>query len=123
MSGVCDTKDNECGYANGDGPCTAANGDVVCRSGTCSANGTCEPAGGCNVDADCTNASLPVCDTGTHQCLAASSGQAFSGGGFCTFAATRPASGQALLAGLALVLCLLACRAHSARRAFVRPRG
>ena len=26
-SGVCDTKDNDCGYANGDGPCTGADGD------------------------------------------------------------------------------------------------
>jgi hypothetical protein len=52
-SQVCDSADNECGYATGDGPCTTMNGATVCRSGACSANGTCEPAGGCNVDADC----------------------------------------------------------------------
>jgi hypothetical protein len=34
ISGVCDAKDNACGYANGDGPCTAAQASV-CRSGTC----------------------------------------------------------------------------------------
>jgi hypothetical protein len=74
QSGVCDTKDNECGYANGDGPCTAANGGLVCRSATCSTNGTCEPSGGCNVDADCTigkwcdetmSACLPTLPNGT----------------------------------------------------------
>ena len=35
-SGVCDTKDNLCGYASGDGPCTMGNGGTVCRSGMCS---------------------------------------------------------------------------------------
>jgi hypothetical protein len=65
-SGVCDTKDDDCGYANGDGPCTAGNGATVCRSGACSANGTCEPAGGCNVDADC--AAGDWCDESTHTC-------------------------------------------------------
>ena len=33
----------KCGYANGDGPCTVANGGTVCRSGACSTNGLCEP--------------------------------------------------------------------------------
>jgi hypothetical protein len=68
VSGVCDTKDNECGYANGDGPCTLANGGTVCRSGACSTNGTCEPAGGCNVDADC--AAGKWCDESAHTCTA-----------------------------------------------------
>ncbi|HEY4121760.1 MAG TPA: hypothetical protein VGM56_28030 [Byssovorax sp.] len=66
-SGVCDDADNECGYANGDGPCTPANGGTVCRSGTCSGDGTCQPGGGCNVDADCgasswCNESMHVCE-------------------------------------------------------------
>src|SRR5262249_23938369 len=52
-SNVCDP-DGKCGYANGDGPCTPATGPTVCRSGACSVNNLCEPAGGCNVDADCT---------------------------------------------------------------------
>ena len=65
-SGVCDTNDNECGYANGDGPCTTANGGTVCRSGTCSASGVCEPSGGCSVDADC--ASGTWCNETTHTC-------------------------------------------------------
>ncbi|MBS2030050.1 MAG: hypothetical protein JST54_19265 [Deltaproteobacteria bacterium] len=67
-SGVCDTADNACGYANGDGPCDATSGPNVCRSGACSSNGTCEPSGGCNVDADCTNPATPTCDTSTHTC-------------------------------------------------------
>jgi hypothetical protein len=66
VSRVCDTADNDCGYANGDGPCTAANGSVVCRSGTCSSSGTCEPAGGCNVDADCTGGDW--CNESAHTC-------------------------------------------------------
>jgi len=33
QSGVCDTKDDKCGYANGDGPCLSSNGGTVCRSG------------------------------------------------------------------------------------------
>jgi len=66
VSGVCDATDNKCGYANGDGPCTAANGPVVCRSGACSVNDLCVPAGGCNVDADCTAGNW--CDESIHQC-------------------------------------------------------
>ena len=44
---------NECGLANGNGPCTATNGPTLCQSGACSQNGNCEPSGGCNVDGDC----------------------------------------------------------------------
>jgi MYXO-CTERM domain-containing protein len=68
MSAVCDLKDNDCGYANGDGPCTIAGGGTVCRSGNCSANGTCEAAGACDVDADCT--AEHWCDESTHICMA-----------------------------------------------------
>ena len=73
QSAVCDTIDDQCGYADGDGPCTAQNGASVCRSATCSANGLCEPAAGCNVDADCSdgrwcnetlNTCLPKLDNG-----------------------------------------------------------
>jgi uncharacterized repeat protein (TIGR01451 family) len=62
-SGVCDPSNNECGYANGDGPCTTG---AVCQSGACSTNGKCEPAGGCNVDADCTGGDW--CDESTNTC-------------------------------------------------------
>jgi hypothetical protein len=66
-SGVCDTKDNECGYANGDGPCTATDGATDCRSGACSTSGTCEPSGGCNVDADCAGGKW--CNETMHACV------------------------------------------------------
>src|SRR6202042_563590 len=52
-SAVCDMTDNECGYANGDGTCTPSTATTVCRSQTCSLNGKCVVAGGCNVDGDC----------------------------------------------------------------------
>jgi MYXO-CTERM domain-containing protein len=68
VSGVCDTKDNDCGYANGDGPCTMATGATVCRSGACSASGVCEPSGGCESDADCTGGKW--CDETTNVCTA-----------------------------------------------------
>jgi hypothetical protein len=67
-SGVCDTKDSKCGLANGDGPCTMANGATICRSGSCTASGVCEPPGGCAVDSDCTAAQF--CDTSTNLCAA-----------------------------------------------------
>src|ERR1700688_3233741 len=63
MSGVCDPADMRCGYANGDGPCI--NG-AVCRSGSCSVNLKCQPAGGCNVDADC--AGNTWCNEAAHTC-------------------------------------------------------
>ncbi len=96
-SGVCDTTNNECGYANGDGtctpgtpaakcqsnvcgtdgicgypagggPCTSTNGGTVCRTGlTCTtSSGVCEPAGGCDVDADCTAGNW--CFESMHKC-------------------------------------------------------
>lgn len=67
QSSVCDDTDNQCGFAAGHGPCTAQNGAVVCRSGTCSANGSCQPAEGCNVDADC--AAGKWCNQSTGACL------------------------------------------------------
>jgi uncharacterized repeat protein (TIGR01451 family)/MYXO-CTERM domain-containing protein len=68
-SGVCDAKDDKCGYPDGTGPCTAANGVTVCRSGSCSATGVCKPKTACNVDADCDTRSQ-FCDTGKHECTA-----------------------------------------------------
>jgi hypothetical protein len=65
-AGVCDMTNNECGLANGSGPCTAANGSTLCQSGACSENGTCEPSGGCNVDGDC--AAGTWCDEATNTC-------------------------------------------------------
>ncbi len=50
-SGVCDG--TLCGYANGDGPCAPSTSSALCQSGQCSANGKCEPSGGCLVDLDC----------------------------------------------------------------------
>lgn len=67
-AGVCDMSNNECGLANGNGPCTFANGATLCQSGACSVNGTCEPTGGCNVDGDCTGSQQ--CDVVTNKCVA-----------------------------------------------------
>jgi len=64
-SEVCDA-DNSCGYATNHGPCTVANQGTVCRSGSCSANSLCQPAGGCNVDADCTGGKW--CNETSHSC-------------------------------------------------------
>ena len=65
---VCDTRDNECAYANGDGPCTSLNAALVCRSGACSVAGICMPAGSCDVDADCSSANW--CNETVHTCIA-----------------------------------------------------
>ncbi len=67
VAGVCDVADDQCGYANGTGPCTMATGGTVCRSGVCSLDGTCMPLGGCNVDGDCAGGSW--CAIALHQCL------------------------------------------------------
>ncbi len=78
-AGVCDMSNDECGLANGNGPCTQSNGATLCQSGACSQNGTCEPSGGCNVDADC--ASNQRCDVATHTCTAALDAGADAGEG------------------------------------------
>ncbi|HTB74210.1 MAG TPA: hypothetical protein VK762_13250 [Polyangiaceae bacterium] len=67
-AGACDMSNNECGLANGNGPCTFSNGATLCQSGACSVNGTCEPNGGCNVDGDCTGSQQ--CDLATNKCVA-----------------------------------------------------
>jgi hypothetical protein len=66
-SAICDTKDNKCGLADGDGPCTILGG-AQCRSGACSLTLTCKPGGGCNTDGDCTGGDW--CDEATHVCTA-----------------------------------------------------
>ncbi len=67
VSAVCDTSDDKCGYADGDGPCTDATATVVCRSGSCDSADLCAAPGSCNVDADCDTPSH-YCDTGEHLC-------------------------------------------------------
>ncbi len=96
ISAVCDSADNECGFANGDGscdassamtvcrsgacgsdgkcglpngegPCTNADAATVCRQGVCSVSGVCGAPGGCEVDADC-DTSTQFCDTSAHKC-------------------------------------------------------
>ena len=64
-SAVCDA-DGSCGYATNHGPCTSSNAGTVCRSGSCSANLLCQPAGGCNVDGDCTGGQW--CNETSHTC-------------------------------------------------------
>ncbi|MBK8173650.1 MAG: fibronectin type III domain-containing protein [Sandaracinaceae bacterium] len=83
QSGVCDTADDACGYANDSGPCTSDNAALVCRSGACSSTGTCRPATGCNADPDC--AVTEYCDTDAHSCESkANTGIAIPGGGSCS---------------------------------------
>jgi hypothetical protein len=67
QSRVCDVHDNKCGYADGDGTCTA-NAATVCRSGLCSVSGVCEPSGGCDADGDCPTGDW--CNEAFHQCTA-----------------------------------------------------
>jgi hypothetical protein len=67
-SGVCDTADNKCGYADGHGTCTGGTAATVCRSSACSTTGACRPSGGCLADADC--AANQFCNTVTLACTA-----------------------------------------------------
>lgn len=74
LSGACDTHDNLCGYANGDGPCSAVNGTIVCRSMLCATSGAnmdvcvqCLGNGDCGVGLVCdplTNTCGPGSDAG-----------------------------------------------------------
>ncbi|MFO0619050.1 MAG: MYXO-CTERM sorting domain-containing protein [Polyangiaceae bacterium] len=65
-SGVCDTSDDECGYANGHGPCDSTTGKIVCRSKLCGTmgvnNGLCVE---CLGDSDCQGSK---CNTQTNTC-------------------------------------------------------
>jgi uncharacterized repeat protein (TIGR01451 family)/MYXO-CTERM domain-containing protein len=62
-SGVCDASDGKCGYGDGIGPCVI---DSVCRSGSCSVSGVCQPASGCTVDGDCS--STQFCNSKARKC-------------------------------------------------------
>jgi uncharacterized repeat protein (TIGR01451 family) len=68
ISTVCDTRDNLCGYGNGDGPCQSSTGPTECRSTICATlgpnAGKCEA---CNTNGDCSGAN-PVCDPTTSTC-------------------------------------------------------
>jgi MYXO-CTERM domain-containing protein len=62
-SGVCDTKDNTCGYANGDGPCAS---DGQCRNDSCFPTSmTCVTH--CQQDSDCP--STDYCEPETGSCM------------------------------------------------------
>ena|GEM_PF-3564060 len=52
VSNVCD-EDDKCGYANGNGPCSADTQESACRSGICNDTGRCIPADGCVDDSEC----------------------------------------------------------------------
>jgi hypothetical protein len=67
QSGVCDTNDNKCGYANGDGPCTTTNAGTVCRAGACDAGGLCTAPAACTQDSDC-DTTYQYCDNGAGKC-------------------------------------------------------
>ena len=68
-AGVCDVNDNECGFANGDGPCTDANGASVCRSAICATSGANQgKCVACVMDSQCTAAGTK-CDTATNTCV------------------------------------------------------
>jgi len=67
QSGVCDTSDNLCGFAMGDGTCTVT---AQCRSGACVLTGVntgeCEV---CAMDSACSG-STPACSSTTNTCVA-----------------------------------------------------
>ncbi len=96
---VCDAKDGKCGYANGDGPCTAATAAAVCRSATCGAmSNECVPAGGegCAADADCSAGNY--CDGSTLMCSPTlANGQTIPSDGLHDGACTQ-ATGEAVCA-------------------------
>ncbi|HKO54079.1 MAG TPA: hypothetical protein VJV79_40500, partial [Polyangiaceae bacterium] len=79
VSGVCDSNDDECGFANGVGPCTAANAGSVCRSGRCgsagSAQGICVS---CTEDAHCSG-DTSICSLTTGSCVECRSSAKCSG--------------------------------------------
>ncbi len=68
-SGACDTSDNLCGLANGDGQCSSG---VVCRSSVCDpaaggGTGRCEQCTKTNTS-NC-SAGAPICDSSTETCV------------------------------------------------------
>ncbi len=130
VSGACDTKDNACGYANGDGPCSNSE---VCRSFNCvTASMTCEAPVSCTGDDQCPGADF--CDksgactpklpagaacTGADQCQSAACDQGVcdgitpSGSGVACAASPPRGSGGGgggVIVGLALAAVGLARR-------------
>jgi hypothetical protein len=105
-SAVCDA-DNQCGYANGDGACTAGDGGnatLVCRSGICagqSAGPNLDKCVQCSVDADCSGAT-PACDGVSNTCVQCTSTNAIAcsaGMRVCDLAAHSCVAGGASDAG------------------------
>jgi hypothetical protein len=72
VSGVCDTADNKCGYASGDGTCSpgdAGTGPTVCRSMICATAGpNSNKCAQCASDTDCSGAT-PACDATSSTCV------------------------------------------------------
>jgi hypothetical protein len=70
-SGVCDT-DGKCGYASGDGNCTAGDagtGVTVCRTMICASSGpNADKCAQCLTDADCSGAT-PACNLTSNECV------------------------------------------------------
>jgi hypothetical protein len=66
VSGVCDPRDNKCGFDNiGASACTTASAASVCRSGACSTTGQCRASSACLADGDC---STGWCSISTTTC-------------------------------------------------------
>jgi uncharacterized protein (TIGR03382 family) len=69
VSGACDPADERCGFAPGDGTCTASN---ECRSGVCiqTAGLQFQKCEACAIDGDCPMVSNgSVCDPSSNQCV------------------------------------------------------
>ncbi len=64
VSGVCDTSDNACGFADGTGPCTQGNAATVCRSGSCKSSGVCGTNPVVTPDAGAPDSGIPISDSG-----------------------------------------------------------
>jgi len=120
-SGVCDTKDNTCGFKPGDGPCSS---EGQCRQGTCDLTARiCSPKG-CATDAECPDGhycksggscapKLPdgqACDAGDHQCKSGScdskgcSGFVASGNGLICAATPGGSGGDGAFGLIGLML-------------------
>ena len=57
QGGICNSNDGKCGLANGEGACTTATADAVCRSRACGSDGKC---GLPSSEGDCTAQSASV---------------------------------------------------------------
>jgi hypothetical protein len=99
-SAVCDSVDDECGFADFRGSCNSLNAGNVCRSGTCSSSGVCMPPGGCLSDGDC-NSSTQFCDTGAHACAS----KIANDGAIPNIAGHVPAISGTCSSGVAFIVC------------------